>query len=81
MPKMQDIPKKRQLHQHWNNNADIKEEKMIHHKQVMLVSQYIGNVVLEDVTNQDIECIIDSLEGMSIAGLIDMEFIKEIHGE
>jgi hypothetical protein len=47
---------------------------------IYYVSAYIGNVLLEDVTDNDLEGITESLEGMNIAGLIDMEFIKEIHG-
>ena len=54
---------------------------MAHYKIIYYVSQYIGNVLLENVTDDDLQCITESLEGMKSAGMIDMEFIKEIHGE
>ena len=53
---------------------------MVFYKQIMVVSQYIGNVILENVTNDDLECIHESLQGMAQAGQIDKEFIEEIHG-
>ena len=53
---------------------------MAFYKKIIYVSQYIGNIILENVITKDLEGITDSLEGMSIAGLIDMEFISEIHG-
>ena len=82
MPSMQDIPKKEEFHKPRINNAYDRQKRKITmiHKQIVYVSAYIGNVVLENVTDDDLHCITESLEGMVIAGLIDLEFINEIHG-